>query len=192
MAFQKEIIEIIEPKRIVVGNPKATITLTEFGDYESEACEKANEVVKKLLTQYDGKIKFIFRHFPLVKYHQKAHKAAEAAIGAAQEGKFWEMHQVLLANRRHLGVISLKTHAREAGVKNKKFLDDLINGIYGWHVQGDLMEGVKLGVTTVPAFFVNGKKLEGEPTFKNLQQAIEGLLEKGTVKEMEAKKKHRA
>src|SRR5687768_4427705 len=105
-----EVPEIIEPKNIFTGEKDAPITLVEFGDYESEGCFKANEVVKQLMETYPGKIKFIFRHFPLLKFHQKAHKAAEAAIAAGQEGKFWEMHQAIFENKRNIGVTSLKLY----------------------------------------------------------------------------------
>jgi protein-disulfide isomerase len=171
-----EVLEIIEPKNIYTGPKDAPITLVEFGDYESDECAKANEIVKQILEAYPEKVKFIFRHFPLLKFHQKAHKAAEAAIAAGQEGKFWDMHQAIFLYRRNLGVTSLKLYAREVGVKNKKFLDELINGMYGWHVQGDLQEGQKLGVVKVPAFFINGERFEEQPTFKNLSARIETLL----------------
>ena len=68
MAFKKEVVEIIEPKDVFVGNPDAPVTLMEFGEYESEACAKANEVVKQLLEVYEGKIRFNFRHFRLHAY----------------------------------------------------------------------------------------------------------------------------
>ena len=127
MAFKKEEIEIIEPKDIFVGDKDAPVTLMEFGDYESEACAKVNEVVRQLLEEYEGKIRLNFRHFPLTKIHQRSLKASEAAVAAAQDGKFWEMHNILFANRRNLGTTSLKLHSKEAGVSNKKFLDDLVN-----------------------------------------------------------------
>ncbi len=171
-----EVVEIIEPKAIFTGDANAPVTIMEFGDYESEECAKANEVVKELLERYPGKIKFIFRHFPLLKYHQKAHKAAEAAIAAGQEGRFWEMHQAIFKYRRNLGVTSLKLYAREAGVTSKKLLDELINGMYGWQVQGDLMEGKKLGVTSIPTFFINEKQFEQTPNYKNLSAHIDALL----------------
>ena len=171
-----EPLEVTPSKKIFVGAKDAPITLMQFGDYESEACAAANEVVEQLLEKYKGQIRFNFRHFPLLKIHQKAHKAAEAVIGAAQEGRFWEMHKELFANRHSLGVISLKQHARDAGVTNKKFLDELINGVYGPYVQDDLKEGLRLGVDAVPAFFLNGKRVEGEPTFKNLSSHIKTLL----------------
>ena len=91
MAFKKEVVEIIEPRDVFVGNPKAEVTLEEFGEYESESCAKANEIVKKLLEDYDGRIRFNFRHFPLTNIHQRSLKAGEAAVATAQQGKFWEM-----------------------------------------------------------------------------------------------------
>src|ERR1700694_5095184 len=117
-------VEIILPKNIWVGAEGATVSMVMFGDYESEACAKANEIVNKLLVDYKAELKFNFRHFPLTRIHQRAHKAAEAAVGAAQDGKFWPMHNLLFANRRHLGTTSLKLYAKEAGVKNKKFLTE--------------------------------------------------------------------
>ena len=178
MAFKKEIVEIIEPRDIFVGDIDAPVTLMEFGDYESEACAKANEVVKQLLVEYEGKIRFNFRHFPLTRIHQRSLKAGEAAVAAGQEGKFWEMHNILFANRRNLGTTSLKLHSKEAGVNNKKFLDDLVNAIYGWQVQGDLKEGLNRGVKDVPAFFVNDELVIGKPSFENISKAIDAALKK--------------
>jgi len=178
-----EIVEVIPSKKIVVGESKAPVTLMMFGDYESEASAKANEVVKEILAAFPQEVKFIFRHFPLVKIHQKAHKAAEASLAAAQEGKFWEMHSELFANRRNLGTISLKSHAREAGVKSKKFLDELVNSHYGAYVQDDLKEGIKLGVKEVPAFFINGEQFKGEITFKGLNTAVKAALQDKQTKD---------
>jgi protein-disulfide isomerase len=174
---KKNDIPVIEPKDIFIGDQGALVTLTEFADYETEASVKAHEVVKKVLKLYPGKVRFSFRHFPMLSTNQKAHKAAEAAIGAAQEGKFLEMHETLLQNRRNLGTISLKQYAREAGVTSKDFLNDLINSKYGWYVQDDLKEGINLGIKEIPAFFLNGKKLEGAITVRNLKAKIDEALQ---------------
>ena len=171
-------VEIIPTKDVFVGDPKAPVTLMEYGDYESEACAKANEVVDKLLRQFKGKMRFNFRHFPLMKIHQHATKAAEASLGAAQEGKFWEMHTTLFANRRRLGAISLREYAKEVGVNNKKFLENLVDSTYGWQVRSDLLEGLDKGVRDVPAFFLNGELFTGKPTFENLKKGIEEALKK--------------
>src|SRR5829696_1074471 len=163
MKYQKEVIPVIPPKEIVIGDASAKVKIVMFGDYESDACAKATDVIAELLKEYDGKINFVFRHFPLTRIHQKAHKAAEAAIGAAQEGKFWEMHLHLLQHRQSLGIISLKSYAREVGVKDKKFLDHLINSDWGLYVQDDLREGLQLGVTNIPAVFINGERFDKLP-----------------------------
>lgn len=172
----KESAEIIPTKDVFVGDPKAPVTLMEYGDYESEACARVNEVVDRLLKEFPGKVRFNFRHFPLTKIHQHAMKAAEASLGAAQEGKFWEMHSMLFAHRRRLGAISLREYAKDVGVVNKKFLDNLVNSTYGWQVRSDLLEGLNKGVRDVPAFFINGVLFEGKPTFDNLRKGIEAAL----------------
>ena len=196
MAFKKDDIIIIEPREIFVGKKDAPVTLMEFGEYESEECAKANEIVKQLLEEYEGNIRFQFRHFPLTLIHQRSLKASESAVAAAQEGKFWEMHNVLYANRRNLGTTSLKLHSKEAGVKNKKFLDDLVNGVYGWQVQDDLKEGINRGVKELPAFFINDVPLGLKPTYANLSAAIDAALKKSkskpAAKKPAAKAKQRA
>ena len=178
MAFKKDDIVIIEPREIFVGKKDAPVTLMEFGEYENEECAKANEIVKQLLEEFDGKIRFQFRHFPLTLIHQRSLKASESAVAAAQEGKFWEMHNVLFQNRRNLGTTSLKLYSKEAGVKNKKFLDDLVNGVYGWQIQDDLKEGINRGVKELPAFFINDEPIAGKPTYANLSAAINQALKK--------------
>ncbi len=164
--------KIIAPKEIIIGEANAKVLLVEYGDYESPETAKANEVVQQLLEEFAGKIGYTFRHFPQTKIHQRSFKAAEAAIGAAQEGKFWEMHNLLFKRLRNLGTTSLKGYAREVGVTSKHFLDDLMNSKYGWYVREDQSEGVQAGVKDLPAFFINGVRFEGKPTFHNLSAAI--------------------
>jgi protein-disulfide isomerase len=196
MAFKKDDVIIIEPKEMFVGNIDAAVTLMEFGEYESEECAKVNEIVKQLLEEYEGKIRFQFRHFPLTLIHQRSLKASESAVAAGQEGKFWEMHNVLFSNRRNLGTTSLKLHSKEAGVHNKKFLDELVNGVYGWQVQDDLKEGINRGVKEIPAFFINDVPFTLKPTFANLSAALDAALKKSksktATKKPAAKAKQRA
>ena len=182
MATKAKTIEIIPTKNVWVGNSRAAVSLVEFGDYESEECAKANEVVKKLIKQFDGELRFNIRHFPLTQIHQRAHKAAEAAVGAAQEGKFWEMHNILFENRKNLGTVSLKAYSREAGISNKKFLDMLVNSTYSWEVRNDLLEGLNKGVREVPTFFINGHRLQGKPSYENIKNAIEHELKQSADK----------
>lgn len=183
MAMNKpKMVEIIPPKDMWQGPANAPVALVEFGDYESDASARSHEVVKKLLATYEGQLKYCFRHFPLTQIHQRAQKAAEAAVGAGQEGKFWEMHQLLFQHRRTLGSVSLKEYAREAGVTDKNFLPKLVDSLYGWTVRNDLLEGLEKGIRDVPAFFINGELLAGKPTFENLRKAIDEVLKNGKRK----------
>ena len=182
MAKAKEIIEITPPKNIFVGDRHAPVTLMEFGEYENEDCAKANEIVKKLLAAFEGKLKFNFRHFPLTNVHQRSLKASEAAVAAAQEGKFWEMHNLLFENRRQLGTISLKLYSKEAGVKNKSFLTQMVDGTFGWQVRADQMEGLNKGIKKIPAFFINGEPYTGRQTFDEMKKAISSALRKAKRK----------
>ena len=182
MPLQKEVVIIIKPTEMWVGNEKAAVTLMEWGEYESEECAKANEVVKQILEKYGDKIRFQFRLFPLTKIHQRSLKASESAVAAGQTGKFWEMHNILFQNRRNLGTTSLKLYSREAGISDKNFLDNLVNGTYGWQVQDDIKEGIGKGVKELPAFFINDEPLGLKPTFENISKAIDSALKKSKRK----------
>ncbi len=176
MALSKNMKEIIEPREIFIGDRKAPVTIKFYVDYESLACLHANGIVKEVLDNNPGTVRLNIRHFPLTNKHQKAMKAAEAAVAAAQEDKLWEMHNILFSNRKHLGLISLKKYAKEAGVSNKKFFDELMNGRYAWAVRGDLMEAVQKGIRNVPAILVNDHLFEEEITPQNLQRFIEDVI----------------
>ena len=169
---------VILPKDIFIGHPKAPVTLTEYGDYECETALHNDLIVREVLNRYPGMVNFNYRHFPQLRIHQRAHKAAEAAIAAAQAGKFPQMHDIILHNRRNLGTASLSFYARELGIGGINFLDSLVTGRYGQYVQDDLVAGIKLGVKEAPSFFINGEKMEGRITVKNLCAHIEAACKK--------------
>jgi protein-disulfide isomerase len=165
-------IEIIDPRTVWTGVETAPVKLVMYGDYESEDCAKAQDIIDQVLKQQQGIVKFQYRHFPLTKIHQYAHKAAEAAVAAVQEGRFWEMHHLLFAHRKRLGSISLKEYAAEAGVKDKNFIPKLVDSLYGWTVRADLLEGVERGVRDVPAIYINDVLYEGKINLAALSRAV--------------------
>ena len=172
MTYKKDA-PVILPKDVLIGHPQAPLTLIEYGDYENETGLHNDLIVREVLQRYPGMLNFNYRHFPQLRIHQKAHKAAEAAIAAAQAGKFPQMHDLLLHNRRNLGTASLTYYARELGIGGLHFLDALVTGRYGQYVQGDLAAGLKLGIKEAPTFFLNGIKLEGRVTVKNFCDQID-------------------
>ena len=178
----KVVVEIIPTKNIYVGKADAPVTLLMYGDYEDEASAKANDVIRRLLEEFPDELRFNYRHFPQTQVHQKAMKAAEASLAAAQEGKFWEMHNRLFERRKHLGTVSLKEYAREVGVVNKKFLDELVNSKYSWHVREDQIEAWDKGLRAVPVFFINDEEFTASPRYENLKKAVEEKLKKPAKK----------
>jgi protein-disulfide isomerase len=168
--------EIIEPEDIFIGSSKVPVTIVFYIDYESSACLHANEVVKDIYEHNPETVRLNIRYFPLTNKHQKAMKAAEAAVAASQEGKLWELHNLLFRNRKHLGLISIKKYAKEAGIINKKFFDELINGRYAWAVRGDLMDALQKGIRDVPAILINNHLFEDEITVEKLSQFIKDVI----------------
>lgn len=176
MSHKNKSLDIIPTRNFWIGDINAPVAIVEYGDYESEECAQAHEVICRILNDYEGKVKFNYRHFPLTRIHQKAHKAAEASVAAAQHGKFWEMHNLLFAHRRTLGTISLREYAKEAGVVDKNFIPHLVDSVFGWTVREDLLEGADLGVRSVPAFFINGEMYMGKSDYSSLSKAIDAIL----------------
>jgi protein-disulfide isomerase len=186
---KKEVLPVIPSKEMFAGNADAPVELTVFGDYESRETRQLNEIMKEVMVTFSGKVKFVFRHFPLTQKHQKAHKAAEAAIGAGQEGKFWQMHELLMERYHQLGITSLKAHAREAGVVNKRFLEQLMNSDFGWNVQDDLREGLELGIREIPALLINGKIVEKPLSLNRIVKIIQQELQANKNSRAEGRKR---
>jgi protein-disulfide isomerase len=175
---------LLEEPRIVVeakgpsrGPDNAKVTIVEFSDFECPFCSKAEDSVTQVMEQYAGKVRLVFRHFPL-SFHPHAAKAAEAAMCAEEQGKFWEMHKILFANQQKLGVEDLKAHAATAGLDAAKFAACLDGGGKKAAVDIDQKAGAEAGVNGTPAFFINGKLLSGALPVAEFKKVIDAELAK--------------
>jgi protein-disulfide isomerase len=168
--------ELIQTSDVFTGSEQAPVTLVCYVDYESVECAGLNKVLNQLLSDFSDKVRVNIRHFPMANKHQKAMKAAEAAVAAAQEGLFWPMNNILFDNQKALGTISLKMYAKEIGTQNKRFLEQVINGLYAWQVREDLLEGLDKGIRNVPAVFVNGELFGEEISMEKLSKKVEEFL----------------
>lgn len=164
----------------VKGDENAPVTIVEFSDYECPFCGRyVTQTYPQIDRQYinTGKVKYVFRDFPL-SFHQNARKAAEATECSGEQEKFWEMHDKLFQNQGNLDVSSLKKYAADIGLDTGKFNSCLDSGKYAQEVQKDLRDGSSYGVSGTPAFFINGIKIVGAQPFSVFKQIIDSELSK--------------
>lgn len=154
------------------GPKAALVTIVEFADYQCPYCNAAVEPVKVLLSKYSDSIRFIYRHFPL-EMHSDAFQAAEAAECAGEQGRFWEMHEILLANQKALGFEFLQDYAKNIGLDQNQFLECLESGRTSALVKQDIGDGMKYGVSGTPTFYVNQRMVVG---LAGLESAIEDVI----------------
>jgi protein-disulfide isomerase len=132
--------------------------------------------LNKILSDYKGKVRLVYKHFPLG-FHPNAQKAAEASECADEQGKFWEYHDKLFENQANgLSIDKFKQWAKDLGLDTNKFNDCLDSGKYAQKVQADYQEGAQKGVDGTPATFINGKLITGALPYESFKQRIDGLL----------------
>ncbi len=158
----------------VDGSRDAEIILVEFADYECPYCEKVHDHILKLKQDYGGRVAIAYKDFPLP-MHSRAEKAAEAARCAGDQGKFWAYHNILYTSRA-LNIEQLKAQARVLGMDGQKFDQCLDSGSMAAAVKKDFDEGVALGLTGTPSFFVNGHFFSGAVDYAGLKQMVDQQL----------------
>jgi protein-disulfide isomerase len=165
----------VEAKGPARGPNNAPVTVVEFSDFQCPFCSRAHDTVEQVMQNYAGKVRLVFRHFPL-EFHKNAAKAAEAAMCANEQGKFWEYHDLLFKNQSTLEVPQLKDHAKEVGLESGTFSACLDSGKYKKDVDEDMAAGQKVGVSGTPAFFINGVMLSGAQPFDEFKKVIDQEL----------------
>lgn len=140
----------------VLGAAHAPVTLVEYGDFESPVCKQAAAAVKQLLEQFTGRLRFVYRHFPLESEHPHALHAAEAAEAAGAQGKFWEMHDLLFEHQTHLDAKHLHAYAELLPLDMARFTAELGDEIYLQRIREHIAGAKRSHVKSEPAFFING------------------------------------
>ena len=170
-------VEVTDGGRVPRGNATAAVEVIEFSDFQCPFCLRANPVVEQVLKTYGDKIKFVYRHYPL-QNHPNARPAAEASACAEVQGKFWEYHDRLFANPTKLSDADLKTHAAALGLDAAKFNACVDNHQQKPGVDADMAAAEAVGVTGTPAFFINGRSIEGAQPFESFKRVIDEELAK--------------
>jgi protein-disulfide isomerase len=159
----------------VKGSAAAKVTVIAFSDFQCPFCSRAVPVMKQIEDEYKGKVKIAFKQLPLP-FHDKAHLAAEAALAANEQGKFWQMHDKLFANQQALDRPNLEKYAEELGLNMTKFKAALDSGKFKDKVDADAKEGAAVGATGTPTFFINGTKVVGAQPFEQFKTVIDTEL----------------
>jgi protein-disulfide isomerase len=139
----------------LAGPAHAQVVVLEYGDFECPTCAAVEPAVVQLRTAHPD-MAFVFRHFPLEDAHPHALMAAEAAEAAGAQGKFWPMHDLLLANRRHLARANLEAYAGQVGLDMARFKAELDDEIYRQRIREHQQGGQRSHLRATPTFFVNG------------------------------------
>lgn len=170
---------VITPEDHVLGDPNAPVTVVEYGDFACQACATFfAQTLPRIRAEYidNGRVRWVFRHFPLTGLHPNAEVAAEAAECAAQQGQFWAYHDVLYENHDALDAASLEEYAGVLGLDESAFAACLASDAQLSRVRADAAGGAALGVSGTPTFFIGSRRLVGAAPLDQFRQLLDEAL----------------
>jgi protein-disulfide isomerase len=162
-------------KAIQFGPAKAKVTIVSFSDFECPYCSQGATILKQVLKAYKGKVRFVFKNMPL-SFHPNAHLAAQAALAAHAQGKFWAFHDKLFGDQDNMKKADLLKYAKQLKLDMAKFKQALKKGIYKAQVDKELAQAQQVGVDGTPTCYINGYKVEGAQPFSRFKAVIDALL----------------
>jgi protein-disulfide isomerase len=169
-----------DPAR-VRGNPKAKVMIVEFSDFQCPYCGQVENTLKSVLAKHEGTVALAFRDMPITQIHPFAQGAAEAARCAGEQGKFWEYHDLLFGDQNGLDRNGLVAKAAKLQLDAKQFDSCLTAEKYKVQIQQDNQEGMRVGVSGTPGFFINGVFMSGAQPEAVFEKAIEEQLAAAAV-----------
>lgn len=171
----------VDPDRDHVRGPvDAPVTVVEYGDFECPYCGQAEPVVRELLADY-GDVRYIWRHLPLHDVHPHAQLAAEAAESAGEQGRYWQMHDLLLEHQGALQATDLLRYAEDIGLDTDRFDQDLRAHSGAAQVAEDVESADLSGVSGTPTFFVNGRRHYGAYDIAGLSAAVRAARDRAAL-----------
>jgi glutaredoxin len=144
----------------VRGSPMAPVTIVEFSDFECPFCAAAHPVLERIVSESDGKVRLVFKQFPL-DAHPNARAASRASVAAGRQGKFWDMHDRLFEHQNQLEPRQLEAHAEALGLDLERFRKDMESEATERRIEEDRALGRRAGVRGTPSIFINGRLFEG-------------------------------
>lgn len=164
-----------DPARIR-GNPDAPITIVEFSDFQCPFCFQAYWTIKNVMAKYGAKVKLSYRDMPLTGAEADPNSTAAAARCAGEQGKYWEYHDLLFENQDDIGPRAFREFAGDLNLDEAQFESCMESAKFGASIQEDFQEGLRLGITGTPFFFINGIPINGALPQPVFEQTIESEL----------------
>ena len=158
----------------IQGPNDAPIKLVEYGDYECPYCGEAYPIVKGIQESLGRRLCFAFRNFPLANAHPNAEHAAEAAEAAHEQGRFWEMHDLLYEHQDALADEDLAQYALDLGLDARRLISEVQAQAHASRIREDFRSGAHNGVNGTPSFFINGARYDGSVDVEELLAALTG------------------
>jgi len=179
---------LVPPRIAVTGNGpsrgpgNAAVTIVEFSDFQCPYCYKAVDQLNQILKAYPTQVKLVFKQFPLVDSHPEAAISAAAALAAQQQGKFWQLHDLMFANHGNLSRRAILSWAGSLGLDMRRFTADLDSNAIKLALQRDMEDGNKAGVDATPTIYIDGQKYNGALALDAIKPVIDAELKKLAAK----------
>lgn len=169
----------LEATRLVRGPEDAPITIMAWSDYQCPYCIRSEPVLAEVLSRYPEDVRLVHRHFPLDSIHPQARPAAEAAMCADEQGRFWDFHDAIFEREGRLSPESFAEIGRELDLDSEALAECMAERRYQDFVQADVEAGAAAGVTGTPAFYVNGIALRGARDADEISRIVDAELARG-------------
>ena len=161
-----------------IGSEHSPVTVVEYGDFECPICKQAAPAVKLVLERFGARTRFVFRHFPVESAHPHAMHAAQAAEAAGGQGKFWQMHDQLFENQRHLKMANLRSYAQRLELDMPRFIAEMDDEIYLQRVREHMRSGAQSHVRGTPTFYINGVIQDVSFGMHSLMEGVEAAVKR--------------
>jgi protein-disulfide isomerase len=158
-----------------VGAPDARVTIVEFSDFQCPYCAEAARTMKKVKEAHGAAVRLIFRQYPLP-FHERAQAAAQAALAAHAQNKFWEYHDMLFENQGALASADLETYAERLKLDVPKFKEASVDAAVANLITSDVALGDSVNVRGTPTVFINGKRLANGVDYEAVSAAVQEAL----------------
>ena len=173
------IISLLEPYRVSVptagparGKATASVAIVEFADFQCPYCKQEESALRAALSKYPDDVRLVYRHLPLTQIHPNAMTAAEAAVCADRQGKFWDMHDAMFADQSALGAEALKDTAKRLGLDVDQLSKCVSDSATAQAIQADTKAADDIGIESTPYLFINGRPISGTASEEKLEALI--------------------